>query len=65
MLKAGRWEFLDRIRKGFLKATLSLGIKTELVVQVEPDSYVEYVSLVRHTSDNLDEVKHLWGRKKG
>jgi hypothetical protein len=65
LLEAGRWEFSDRIRKGFLKATLSLDIKMELVVQVEPNSYTEYMNLVCHTSDNLDEIKYLQGRKKG
>lgn len=65
LLEAGGWEFSDGIRKGFLKAALNLDIKTELVAQAEPDSYAEYVNLVRRTSDNLDEIKRLRGKKKG
>src|SRR5580692_12786487 len=64
LLEAGGWEFLDRVRKGFLKAALSLDIKTELVAQVEPDLYAEYMNLVCRTSNNLDEIKRLWGKKK-
>jgi hypothetical protein len=65
LLEAGGWEFSDGIRKGFLKAVLNLDIKTELVAQAEPDSYAEYVNLVCCTSDNLDEIKRLRGKKKG
>jgi hypothetical protein len=65
LLEAGGWEFSDGIRKGYLKAALNLDIKTELVAQAEPDSYAEYVNLVRRTSDNLDEIKRLRGRRKG
>jgi hypothetical protein len=65
LLEAGGWEFSDGIRKGFLKAALNLDIKTELVAQAEPNSYAEYVNLVRRTSDNLDEIKRLRGKKKG
>jgi hypothetical protein len=64
-LEAGRWEFLDGIRKRFLKTALSLDIKIELVAQVEPNSYAEYMNLVYCTSDNLDKIKYLQGRKKG
>jgi hypothetical protein len=65
LLEAGGWEFSDSIRKGYLKAALNLEIKTQLVAQMEPASYAEYVNLVRRTSDNLDEIKRLKGKQKG
>ena len=59
LLEAGGWEFSDGIRKGYLKSALNLEIKTQLVAQMEPKTYTDYVNLVCHTSDNLEEIRRL------
>ncbi len=65
LLEAGGWEFSDGIRKGYLKSALNLEIKTQLVAQAEPETYTDYVNLVRRTSDNLEEIKRLKRRRNG
>jgi hypothetical protein len=65
LLEAGGWEFSDGIRKGYLKSALNLEIKTQLVAQVEPETYADYVNLVRLISDNLEEIKRLKRKRNG
>ena len=57
LLEAGGWGWDDIVRKGFLKAGINYKLKSLLVSQPEPVSYVEYVSLLRLTSDNLEALE--------
>ena len=45
------------VRKGFLKARINYKLKSLLVSQLELASYVEYSSLLRLTSDNLEALE--------
>jgi hypothetical protein len=57
LLEAGGWGWDDIVRKGFLKAGINYKLKSLLVSQPEPALYVEYVSLLRLTSDNLEALE--------
>jgi hypothetical protein len=57
LLEAGGWGWDDIVRKGFLKAGINYKLKSLLLSQPEPASYVEYVSLLRLTSDNLEALE--------
>ena len=57
LLEAGGWGWDDIVRKGFLKAGINYKLKSLLVSQLEPASYVEYSSLLRLTSDNLEALE--------
>jgi hypothetical protein len=59
LLEAEGWEFSDAIRIGYLRAALSMELKRELVAQPTPSSYIEFVNMVRRTSDNLEEIKRI------
>jgi hypothetical protein len=65
LLEAEGWEFSDVIRIGYLRAALSTELKRELVAQPTPSSYAEFVSMVRRTSDNLEEIKRIERVKRG
>ena len=58
-MKAGGWEFTDVVRIGYLKGAVSSKLKEALVGYTTPALYTEYVSKLRSTSDNLEELKRL------
>jgi hypothetical protein len=58
-LEAERWEFSDAIWIGYLRVVLSMELKRELVAQPTPSLYIEFVNIVRRTSDNLEEIKRI------
>ena len=64
LLEAGGWGWDDIVRKGYLKAGINYKLKSLLVSQVEPTSYVEYVSLLRLTSDNLEALERTTFRNR-
>lgn len=59
LMKAGGWEFTDVVRIGYLKGAISPKIKEALVGYTTPTSYVDYVSKLRSTSDNIEELKNM------
>ena len=59
LLEAEGWEFSDGIQKAFLRAALSVNLRAQLIGCEEPTAYLDYVALIRCTSDDLDEVKRM------
>lgn len=57
LLEAGGWDWSDAVRKGYLKAAINEQLAKQLVSVQEPNSYDDYVALLRMTSDNLEELK--------
>ena len=47
----------DIVRKGFLKARINYKLKSLLVSQLELALYIEYISLLQLTSDNLKALE--------
>jgi hypothetical protein len=59
LLEAGGWEFSDEIRIGYLQEAVSVELKRVMVTCATPRTYLEYVDLVRRTSDNLENLKQI------
>ena len=57
LLEAGGWGQDDIVRKGFLKAGINYKFKSLLVSQLELALYIEYISLLRLTLDNLEALE--------
>jgi hypothetical protein len=57
LLEAGGWGWDDVIKKGYLRAALSVKLVTALVGSEEKPTYDEYCTQLCRTADQLDEVK--------
>lgn len=59
LLEAGGWSFSDGVRKGYLRAALSLELRTQLVGREEPAEYSSFVAMIRRVSDDLDAIRRI------
>lgn len=59
LLEAGGWDFSDEVRKGYLRAALSLELRTQLVGREEPAEYPSFVAMIRRVSDDLDAIRRM------
>jgi hypothetical protein len=64
LLEAGGWGFSDGVRKGYLRSAVSRRIKAELVAVEEPARYEDFVSQLRRTDDNLEELNRLESKRR-
>jgi hypothetical protein len=65
LLEAGGWDFSDGVRKGYLRAALSLELITQLVGKEEPAKYSDFVAIIRRVSDDLDTIKRIKRHRSG
>lgn len=63
VLEAQGWGWEDPIKKGYLRTALNRELSDRLVSQDEPDSYDDFVSQLRKTSDKM-EVMKSWNERK-
>lgn len=57
LLTANGFAWDDAVKKGYLSSGLSIEMKTALVSQCEPDTYVEYVQQLQETADRLEALR--------
>src|SRR5450756_672388 len=63
ILEAEGWGWQDEIKKAYLKAAISTELMEGLVGTKEEESYDDYCSQLRMTSDQLVEVKDMKSRR--
>ncbi|RKF77514.1 hypothetical protein GcM1_218010 [Golovinomyces cichoracearum] len=63
VLEAQGWGWEDPNKKGHLRTALNRELSDSLVSQDEPDSYDDFVSQLRKTSDKI-EVMKSWNERK-
>jgi hypothetical protein len=69
ILEAHGWGWEDFIKKGYLKAALSMKILEQTIGIAEKESYEDYCSQLRMVNDQMIEIKDLsanrsWGKSK-
>ena len=56
-MEAGGSTWEDSVRKGFLKAALNQKLRAALVATPIPARYMDYVELIKFTSDNVEDLR--------
>jgi hypothetical protein len=59
LLKADGWDWVDRVKIGYLKAALSKELRDRLVTVKLPDTFKEYCDEVRQIADNMLEMDEI------
>jgi hypothetical protein len=57
LLEANGWNWDDVVKKGYLRQGLSYELKSAVVAQIEPVTYLEFVGQLRTVADNLEALK--------
>jgi hypothetical protein len=63
ILEAEGWGWDDVIKKGYLKAAISIKLMTAMVGIKEEESYDDYCSQLRMTNDQLAEIAEISSRR--
>ncbi|KAG9242193.1 hypothetical protein BJ878DRAFT_516738 [Calycina marina] len=57
LLKANGWDWVDRVKIGYLKAALSKDLRGRLVTVKLPGMFQRYCDEVRQFADNMQEME--------
>jgi hypothetical protein len=59
LLRANGWDWVDRVKIGYLKAALSKVLRDRLVTVKLPDKFKDYCDEIRHVADNMQEMDEI------